>query len=367
MRRLLAPLAASLLAAAGMAAFATAGSDTADRGKRTAPKYAIGLWGDLPYNERQKTVGVPNLIADMNAQPLSFSVFDGDLKNGSSVCADSVFTDAIARFNSLLAPAVYLPGDNEWTDCHRKNNNASPPDPALRQPYDNLERLAFLRRTMYASPSSFGQRKLKLRHQGTVAGTAYPENQRWRAGGVVYAGLHVVGSNNNRIANLDVDESATSFRTRAQRVADQAEFVARDAATRAWMRGTFAEARTTNAAAVMLVMQANPIFDSPDTAVDERVQAGDDGFKAFLDDLRTETIAFGKPVVLVHGDSHYFRIDKPMEDAAGLRVENFTRLETFGETDADVHWVKVRVDPGNREVFSFEPQIVPANRIVRTR
>jgi hypothetical protein len=27
--------------------------------------------------------------------------------------------------------------------------------------------------------------------------------------------------------------------------------------------------------------------------------------------LREETVAFRKPVVLVHGDSHYFRIDKP--------------------------------------------------------
>jgi hypothetical protein len=30
--------------------------------------YAIGLWGDLPYSTTQATVGVPNLIADMNRQ-----------------------------------------------------------------------------------------------------------------------------------------------------------------------------------------------------------------------------------------------------------------------------------------------------------
>jgi hypothetical protein len=33
--------------------------------------YAIGLWGDLPYSDVQASVGVPNLIADMNAQELA--------------------------------------------------------------------------------------------------------------------------------------------------------------------------------------------------------------------------------------------------------------------------------------------------------
>jgi len=70
-------------------------------------------------------------------------------------------------------------------------------------------------------------------------------------------------------------------------------------------------------------------------------------------------------VLLVHGDSHYFRIDKPMyvpaaQGAPRRRVQRFTRLETFGELDP--HWVKLRVDPRSREVFSFEPQIVPSTQ-----
>jgi len=42
--------------------------------------YAIGLWGDLPYSDQQALVGVPDLIADMNRQPLAFTVHDGDLR-----------------------------------------------------------------------------------------------------------------------------------------------------------------------------------------------------------------------------------------------------------------------------------------------
>jgi hypothetical protein len=78
-------------------------------------------------------------------------------------------------------------------------------------------------------------------------------------------------------------------------------------------------------------------------------------------------IAFGRPVAYVHGDSHYFRVDKPLLDSRGRRLENFTRVETFGDNqgngDNDVHWVEVKVDPRSREVFAFQAQMVPANRI----
>jgi hypothetical protein len=94
-------------------------------------------------------------------------------------------------------------------------------------------------------------------------------------------------------------------------------------------------------------------------------ERGPAGYREFLTALRDETVAFGKPVVAVHGDSHYFRVDKPLQDAGGRRVQNFTRVETFGNhaenNNNDVQWVKVDVDPNTREVFSFQPQIIAAN------
>ena len=59
-------------------------------------------------------------------------------------------------------------------------------------------------------------------------------------------------------------------------------------------------------------------------------------------------------------------IDKPLLDAKGRRLENFTRVETFGDNQAngnnDVNWLKVRVNARSREVFTYQPQLVPANR-----
>ena len=69
-----------LAAAVGISALATPGSGRADQGGNS---YSIGLWGDVPYSVHQQTIGVPNLIADMNSSHLAFTVHDGDLKQGS--------------------------------------------------------------------------------------------------------------------------------------------------------------------------------------------------------------------------------------------------------------------------------------------
>ena len=122
---------------------------------------------------------------------------------------------------------------------------------------------------------------------------------------------------------------------------------------------------------MLLVTQANPGFDRSDPTRapvrDPQTLAPEDGFTNFLRALREETIAFRRPVVLVHGDSHYFRIDKPLQDAQGRRLENFTRVETQGDNaqnaNNDVHWTKVLVDPRRDDVFSFQQQVVAANRV----
>jgi hypothetical protein len=125
----------------------------------------------------------------------------------------------------------------------------------------------------------------------------------------------------------------------------------------------------------MFITQADPGWDLSDGTRaplrDPRTLAETDGqpdgFQEFLLALRDEVIAFRRPVAYVHGDSHYFRVDKPLQDSQGRRLENFTRVETFGDNQAngtnDVNWLKVVVDARSREVFGYQPQIVPANRV----
>ncbi len=42
-----------------------------------------------------------------------------------------------------------------------------------------------------------------------------------------------------------------------------------------------------------------------------------DGFEAWLLAVRAEAVSYGKPVAYVHGDSHYFRVDRPLLDRNG--------------------------------------------------
>jgi hypothetical protein len=315
--------------------------------------YQIGLWGDLPYSTAQ-AAGVANLIADMNAQRLAFSVHDGDLKAGSGACDDALYTNSLAFFNTLKAPAMFTPGDNDWVDCDRTAG------------VNSLERLDRERQVFFASNLSLGQRRMTQEVQmarlclgSSGALVSCVENRRWTKGGVTYATLNVQGSCNNRCDTAP----------------NEAEFAARNAANIAWLKETFAFAQKRRSAAVMLISQASPGWDLTDPTRaplrDPKTLAqtdrAPDGFQDYLLALRAEVIAFKKPVAYVHGDSHYHRIDKPFLDAQGRRLENFTRIETFGDNQGngtnDVNWLLVNVDPRSREVFSYQAKIVPLNRV----
>jgi len=295
--------------------------------------FSFALIGDMPYGP-EGDAKFPNIITEINAdRSLSFVVHDGDFKNGSSLCSDEVFQNRWTLFNRFNAPFIYVPGDNEWTDCHRANNGS----------YVPTERLDYLRALFFPNEQSLGRKTMTLdRQSDDPRYTTYRENVRWEANDVVFAGLHVVGSNNNITGT------------------PPSEYVNRNAATLAWLHGTFAMATSGGYKAVMLIIHADPLFELP-VGTPSR-----SGFEDFLAALESETITFGKPVVLVHGDSHYFRIDKPMiGTASGRRVENFTRVETFGELDN--HWLHVDVSPGNPNVFVFDQRIVAANLVPQGR
>jgi len=315
-------------------------------GEAQAETFTFGVWGDMPYARSNDEPKMPALVADMNASDIAFSLYDGDIKDGSSKCTDDVYTWAVDYFNSFKAPLVYLPGDNEWTDCHRTNNGG----------YDNLERLEHLRKAMFTATDSFGATKMPLQHQGKP-GEKFAENVRFVHGGIVFVGLNIPGSNNNKV-NDDKGCSSKSARTAEQCAADNAEFAERDAANIAWLHEAFELAKSQNAPGIVIVSQADPWFDLPETEDNEREAPGSDGYTAFLAKLVEETRAFTGQVLYVHGDTHFFKLDKPLIKQDDM-IENFTRLETFGSPN--VHWVRVTVDPASRPVFLVEPMIVKGN------
>lgn len=358
-RRRLVPTLVAFVAASIVIAVGADDPQSEQGGRRM---YAIGLWGDMPYSDVQALTGVPNLIADMNSQHLAFTVHDGDLKAGNgtvgsttpTTCTDALYDQALRFFNSLEAPAIFTPGDNDWTDCDRASNGG----------FSSRERLDHERSVFFSDSFSLGQRRIQQDVQaaplclGTTGLVPCVENRRWTFGRVTYATLNIQGSCNNLCDTAP----------------DPDEYALRNAANIAWMTATFQDAIARDSAALMFIAQANPGWDSTDgtrgVLRNPRTLAETDGlpdgFQEFLLALRQQVIAFGKPVAYVHGDTHYARVDKPFLDASGRRLENFTRVETFGDSPAngnnDVHWMKVLVDTHSREVFAYQPQVVPANR-----
>ena len=284
-------------------------------GEEGAPEFEIGLIGDIPYTaEEERKTEV--LFRELDSERLAFVVHVGDIKSGSSPCTDELFFRERERFDSSAHPLIYVPGDNEWTDCEHTG-------------YGPLERLERLREIFFEGDESLGEEKIPLIRQGAD----YPENVRWSYGGVTFVGLNVPGPNNNY----------EGF---------SGEYESRNEANLEWLREGFERAAAEGSSALMVFFQANPGFELPP---EER-----SGYNDLLATLEEETTAFSRPVVLVHGDTHIQRIDKPLTSStSGERVENFTRVETFGSPE--VGWVRAGVDTSDPEVFTFQPESVEEN------
>ena len=293
--------------------------------------FELALIGDLPYSAEQEAK-FPSLVADINRSPAAFVVHDGDIKNGFSVCDDATFVSRKQLFDNFEMPFIFVYGDNEWTDCYRSNNGS----------YDPVERLAKLREIFSQGNQSLGKRTLTLTRQSENPQFAkFRENVRWIYHGVVFFAINMPGSNNNFGRTPEAD----------------AEYADRNSANLAWIKECFALAKRSNSKGILLVAQANPGFELDST--DKRRS----GYNDFIATLETETGNFPGQVVFVHGDTHYFRIDKPLpyftDETQLPRMKNFTRVETFGSPN--VHWLRDFYDPTNPNLFEFKQQIVPEN------
>ena len=297
-----------------------------------APVVTFALIGDMQYADA-KQPDFERVMAALDTAALDFVVHVGDIHGGAMPCTDSIQQVRRAEFDRSRHPFVLVFGDNEWADCHRTG-------------FDPLERLAALRRVFASGSESLGRRRVALVRQGDAPWhTEYAEHVRWEAGGALFVGLNIVGSNNN-----------------AGRTAEGAsESARRTGAAIDWLRDGFRHAAATGLAGVVVVMHGDPGFHRD--RLTEAWRRNVAGFDPLLAELGRLTVAFGKPVVLVHGDTHTFIVDMPLADSAtGRVIPNFTRVEVFGDPDA--HWVRGTVDRRDPRVFRFEPVLVPGNVVV---
>ena len=99
----------------------------------------------------------------------------------------------------------------------------------------------------------------------------------------------------------------------------------------------FAVAADRRARAVVLAMQADMWDGTPENQ---------SGFAALKERIAVRAAAFGRPVLLLEGDSHRFTRDQPLPDAP-----NVTRIVVEGETASE--WLRVTVAPRTDGVFGI--------------
>jgi hypothetical protein len=319
--------------------------------------FQFGLIGDTPYTTVQQQE-YQRVLAALNKADLAFAVHVGDFQNdprgyypnpaiGLLPCLDENYKAIYDSFQSVRHPFILTPGDNDWTDCH-----------LVREPkIDPQERLAKVRAMFFPEGHSLGQRTIPVESQAKDSQFAkFRENLRWSIGGVTFATLHIVGSNDNFGRTPEMD----------------AEYRERKAANLAWMRAAFAAAKADGSRGLVLMTQANPGFEnywppaaktryfSPFVPRGQPVPSYASAFDDYVAGLADELESYDKPVAFLHGDTHLFRIDKPLYSKKTHRLfENFTRVETFGNPDS--HWVRVTVDPSDPQLFTFKGEIIPEN------
>lgn len=280
-----------------------------------AETWRFAVIGDTPYSETERRE-LPRMLDAIADSHVDFVAHIGDIKNGQEPCDDALFRDRLQMFDASRVPFVFVPGDNEWSDCGRVSNGA----------YDPQERLAYLRTLFWPQPRSLGRRTILLERQ---AG-AYSEHSRFRLGPVLFVTLNLPGDDNNH-------------GTRAE---PRREFIERNPLVLAWLTDSFALARREKLAGIVLMFQANPGFRKLAEGLPHR------GFRDVLLALREETLRFPGQVVTVHGDSHHSRIDQPLRDGNGKKIRNFTRVETFGYPQ--MGWTRGIIDTDSAALFRFE-------------
>jgi hypothetical protein len=321
-----------------------------DDGDDRDDPFTLAVIGDTPYGPI-KLAEFPALTAKINADPkVRLVTHLGDIKAGkNAACTDEYFTMIRGLFDQFADPFAYTPGDNEWTDCHVaiKNNGLFTP----------TERLQKVRALFFPVPGrTLGQRKMRVLSEASDrANSTYVENTLWKKRGVVFAMLNITGSNN------DVASWGTPLPADAANYPSQSEEqITRAQANRVWIEKAFATAKRTRASGVILLFQA----DMWDTA--EPTLAG---FDALVQQIGAAARDFRKPVLLLEGESHVFRVDNPFSVASPLHTlhpstpvaDNVTRVVVEGSDAGRTEYLRLTIDPRKKSSSLFAWERVPLN------
>lgn len=326
-----------------------------------ARKSSVAVFGDWPYSK--KLFDNAKLLIDSinNDADVSLAIHLGDIHSGSAPCTGAGFLPPLASsdpgwnqkifsfFQQIKTPLVYTPGDNEWTDCHR---TASSP----------LNELDAIRTLFFSRPGhTLGLNDRKVFTQAEKFDPSFPsdgkyvENVIWTQSRVLFVTVNMPGSNNDKLRWTGFDPAAPADLS----LAHQTEIAERTAAATRWLDAAFRLAMRYQLKGVVIGLQAD-MWDP--TALPSAGGDGLDGYTPFVNHLADLSVSFGRPVLVLNGDSHKFGSDKPLADPTqgpGLihhtrPVPNLTRVTVQGSTSNPAEWLKLTIDPSAGGLFSWK-------------
>jgi hypothetical protein len=356
------PLTAALLLALATGP-ALAGNGAPDSAG-SANVLTLAVFGDAPYGttptDTAELEATPAFIDAINADPkVDLVVHVGDIHSGKQYCTEAYDRAVFGLWSAFKDPLVYTPGDNEWTDCHKIAEGGGKWNAATQQvdfardasgalvDYaggDPVANLALVREVFFPRPgTTLGGRPKQVFSQAQYFDPMHPadaqfvENVIWMQSRTLFVVIDLPGGSNN---DQDAWYGAPTMSTR-----QAGEGATRTAATLRWLDTAFALARNdANIDAIVVVGQAD-MWD-PEKGVSHQA-----GFEPIVASLANHTLAFGKPVLMLNGDSHEFRSDNPLSAADPLHymhpaydVPNFHRVVVHGST-FPLEWTELTVDP----------------------
>jgi hypothetical protein len=334
----------------------------------------VAVFGDNPYGtsptDVAQNLALPGLVDAINADPDVRTVLHvGDIHSGKQYCTEAYDRAVFDAWTRFADPLVYTPGDNEWTDCHKKaegggtwNPTTSSIDYVLDSAGNQVDyaggdpvaNLALVRRIFFPKAgTTLGASPRKVISQAVAydrrnpGDRAFVENVMWEQNDVVFVTVNVPGGSNN---DQDVWYGAP-----AETAAQKALRESRTGATLRWLDKAFALAKDEHAKGVVISAQAD-MWDP------EKGAAHQAGYEPIVAKIAGLTTAFGGPVLMFNGDSHTYRSDNPLSPTApcawelatacptdysihpGYDVPNFHRVVVHGST-FPLEWLKLTIDP----------------------
>ncbi len=332
--------------------------DTASDGKLT-----IAVYGDAPYGtsptDTSETEATPAFIDAINAAPgVSLVLHVGDIHSGKQYCTEDYDRTIFNLWKKFKDPLIYTPGDNEWSDCHKPAegggtyNSATgqidyvldaagnPVDYANGNPVANLD---LIRSIFFSHPGhALGRRNKRVLSQaelpnwGHRSDAKFVENVMWVESRVVFVAVNLPGGSNN--------DNDIWYGVPSQSPAQAQEVAERTGADLRWLDAAFSLAKAVRAKAMVIQAQAD-MWDP------EKGAAHQAAYEPFVQSVAEHTTAFGRPVLMLNGDSHVYLSDNPLAATdplnymhPGYDVPNFHRIVVHGST-FPLEWLRLTVDP----------------------